>query len=100
MNTMKWLLKREYWEHKGGFLWAPIVVAAFIGLLSIGSMLFGAIAGNNKGIFHSNGSDFTSALVSVVLPVEVPPATRMLRRSATAWRRIASWSADMISAAT
>jgi len=60
MNTMKWLLKREYWEHKGGFLWAPIVVAAFIGLLSIGSMLFGAIAGNNKGIFHSNGSEFTS----------------------------------------
>ncbi len=60
MNTMKWLLKREYWEHKGGFLWAPIVVAAFIGLLSIGSMLFGAVAGNNKGMFHANGTDFTS----------------------------------------
>ncbi len=28
MNTMKWLLKREYWEHKGGLLWAPGVVSA------------------------------------------------------------------------
>ncbi|MFL6709194.1 MAG: hypothetical protein ACJ8HI_13410 [Massilia sp.] len=27
MNTMKWLLRREYWEHKGSFFWAPAVVA-------------------------------------------------------------------------
>ena len=26
MNTFKWLLKREYWEHKGGFFWAPAIV--------------------------------------------------------------------------
>ena len=28
------LLKREYWEHKGGFLWAPLV-AGGISLLRI-----------------------------------------------------------------
>ena len=28
MNTYKWLLKREFWEHKGGFFWAPAVVGA------------------------------------------------------------------------
>lgn len=27
MNTFKWLLKREYWEHKGGFFWAPAVAS-------------------------------------------------------------------------
>ncbi len=27
VNTMKWLIKREFWEHKGGFFWAPVVVA-------------------------------------------------------------------------
>jgi len=27
-NTMKWLVRREYWENKGGFVWAPLVVAA------------------------------------------------------------------------
>ncbi len=28
MNTMKWLLRREFWEHKGAFFWTPVAVAA------------------------------------------------------------------------
>jgi ABC-2 type transport system permease protein len=28
MNTMKWLIKREFWEHKGAFVWTPLVVGA------------------------------------------------------------------------
>lgn len=28
MHTMKWLLRREFWENRGGFFWAPIVTAA------------------------------------------------------------------------
>ena len=35
MNTMTWLLRREYWENKGAFFWAPLIVAlvmlAFVG---------------------------------------------------------------------
>ncbi len=30
MNTLLLLLKREYWEHRGGFLWAPVWIMAFI----------------------------------------------------------------------
>ncbi len=30
MNTFLTLLKREFWEHKGGMLWAPIVVGALM----------------------------------------------------------------------
>jgi ABC-2 type transport system permease protein len=56
MNTMKWLLKREYWENKGGFLWAPLVVSGIIGLLTIGSMLFGIAASGDKGGLHIGGS--------------------------------------------
>ncbi|MBL8523573.1 MAG: hypothetical protein JNN20_07790 [Betaproteobacteria bacterium] len=33
MNTMKWLIKREFWEHKGGFFWAPMIVGALISAL-------------------------------------------------------------------
>jgi len=33
MNTYKWLLKREFWEHKGGFFWAPAVVGAIMTLV-------------------------------------------------------------------
>ena len=28
MKTMKWLLRREFWEHKGAMMWAPLVAAA------------------------------------------------------------------------
>lgn len=27
-HKLKWLLKREFWEHKGGFLWAPLISGA------------------------------------------------------------------------
>jgi ABC-2 type transport system permease protein len=30
MNTMKWLLRREFWEHKGALLWAPVIAAILI----------------------------------------------------------------------
>ncbi len=50
MNTMKWLLKREYWEHKGGFFWAPAVVSSIIALFAIGSMLITMAFGSKHGI--------------------------------------------------
>lgn len=31
-NTFQWLLKREFWENRGGFVWAPVItgiIAAF-----------------------------------------------------------------------
>jgi ABC-2 type transport system permease protein len=30
MNTFAWLLKREYWENRGGFLWAPLIAAGVV----------------------------------------------------------------------
>lgn len=36
LNTFAWLLKREYWEYRGGFLWTPAIVAlAFLALFLI-----------------------------------------------------------------
>jgi ABC-2 type transport system permease protein len=34
-TTLPWLLKREYWENRGGFLWAPAVTAGVILLLTL-----------------------------------------------------------------
>jgi len=28
MKTLPWLLRREFWENKGGFFWAPVITAA------------------------------------------------------------------------
>jgi ABC-2 type transport system permease protein len=36
--TMKWLLRREFWEYKGAMFWAPLAVAALL-VLSIGATL-------------------------------------------------------------
>ncbi|MRT95203.1 ABC transporter permease, partial [Xylella fastidiosa subsp. multiplex] len=35
-KTCVWLLKRDYWEHRGGFFWAPLItggIAVFLGIL-------------------------------------------------------------------
>ena len=34
-HKFKLLLKREFWEHKGGFFWAPLVAGAIFLLLSL-----------------------------------------------------------------
>lgn len=49
MNTFKWLLKREYWENRGGFLWAPVVVGGIAVLFSTIASVAGAmIARDNR----------------------------------------------------
>lgn len=41
MNTFKWLLKRESWEHRGGFLWAPVVAGAAFLVISLMAIIAG-----------------------------------------------------------
>ncbi|MDB5747859.1 MAG: hypothetical protein JWP72_2707 [Massilia sp.] len=45
MNTMKWLLRREFWEHKGGFVWAPLIAAAMMVVLVGGVLGYGFASG-------------------------------------------------------
>ena len=41
MNTFTTLLKREFWEHKGGMFWAPTIIGAIMSVFAIGSLVFG-----------------------------------------------------------
>jgi ABC-2 type transport system permease protein len=58
MNNMIWLVKREFWEHRGGFFWAPfwtgvaVLALTLVGLLAgeVGLMVHGA-----HGTFEVNG---------------------------------------------
>jgi ABC-2 type transport system permease protein len=49
-HKFKLLLKREYWEHKGGFLWAPLIAGGitllFTILAAIGITVFARRSGN------------------------------------------------------
>src|SRR3546814_5668877 len=67
------LLRREFWEHKGGFLWAPLVAGGIFLLLSmmgfgVGEMAARRATGNfqvGDGQVQFNGIDlgaFTSQM--------------------------------------
>ncbi|WIH03520.1 ABC transporter permease [Xanthomonas translucens pv. graminis] len=52
LSSFKWLLKREFWEHRGGFLWAPVIAGSVITVLYALLALIGTVAGHGDG---SNG---------------------------------------------
>jgi len=58
MNTMKWLVKREFWEHKGGFFWAPVCVGAIMTFFLAATLFVGVAMGSKHGI-HINGNVVT-----------------------------------------
>ena len=66
--TMKWLLKREFWEHKGGFFWAPAVVGAIMTLAFTVSMIAMVAFGSKHGM-DFNGVRVTD-LSKIVDPVQ------------------------------
>lgn len=59
MNTFPTLLKREFWEHKGGMLWAPVIVGGIMGVFAAGSMIFGATMAR-ENMVNVNGLKVTS----------------------------------------
>ena len=68
MNTYKWLLKREFWEHKGGFFWTPAVVGALM-TLGTGASVIAALAMKSQHGFQINGQQ-VGKLSEVVSPAE------------------------------
>ncbi len=50
MNTMGWLVKREYWEHRGGFLWTPIWASGVMLALTIFGIISAEVVGSRVNI--------------------------------------------------
>ncbi len=55
MKTMKWLLKRELWEHKGALVWAPIIAAALMLVVISTTILWGLAQGGFHGEVDFDG---------------------------------------------
>jgi ABC-2 type transport system permease protein len=68
--TMKWLLRREFWENKGSMFWAPAVVAALLVLLVGGSMVYGLAVHGAPGIVHINGQPMSHGAFAAAMPAE------------------------------
>jgi ABC-2 type transport system permease protein len=43
-HKFRLLLRREFWEHRGGFLWAPVIAGAIILILSVMMIFVGEVA--------------------------------------------------------
>ena len=43
-HKLKLLLRREFWEHKGGFFWAPIWAGGISLLLTLMALVVGEVA--------------------------------------------------------
>jgi ABC-2 type transport system permease protein len=59
MNTMKWLLKREYWEHKGGFFWTPAVIGTIMSVILAVSLIAAVSFGSKHGM-QINGTQVSN----------------------------------------
>lgn len=49
MKTFYWLIKREMWEHRGGFFWTPIITGGVFLLLNLMGIITGEVMGRNAG---------------------------------------------------
>lgn len=49
LNEMYWLVKREFWEHRGGFLWTPVIVGGVFLLLNLMGIVGGEVIGAQHG---------------------------------------------------
>jgi ABC-2 type transport system permease protein len=49
MKTLYWLVKREFWEHRGGFIWAPAITGMVFLLLNLMGIVSGEVFGSRHG---------------------------------------------------
>ncbi|KLB20638.1 hypothetical protein [Xanthomonas hortorum] len=49
-RTFGWLLKREYWEHRGGFVWAQIITGGIAVFFALLGAVIGAISARRNMI--------------------------------------------------
>ncbi len=58
-KTMYWLVKREFWENRGSFLWAPVITGGIMLLLTLMGIITAEVFRMRSGI-HFNGIDFNA----------------------------------------
>jgi ABC-2 type transport system permease protein len=69
MKTMKWLLRREFWEHKGSMFWAPVVLAGIVFATIASTLVYGlAMHGIHATV---NGQQVTKLAMFRSLPMEM-----------------------------
>ena len=50
VQTFLWLLKREYWEHRGGFFWAPLIAAGVMIAITLLTLIVAEATAARHGV--------------------------------------------------
>jgi ABC-2 type transport system permease protein len=64
-HKFKLLLRREFWEHKGGFFWAPLVAGGISLLLTLMAIIVGEVVARKaiaEGKFHGDSNMMVNGL--------------------------------------
>jgi ABC-2 type transport system permease protein len=69
-NTMKWLLRREFWEHKGSMFWAPLIVGSLLVVLLGCTISYGILSHGIPTHVTINGQALQHARLDQILPEE------------------------------
>jgi ABC-2 type transport system permease protein len=51
ITHFKWLVKREYWEHKGGFFWAPAIISILMAIFLLIGLAASLYVGSSGSLF-------------------------------------------------
>lgn len=65
MNDILWLTRREYWEHRGGFLWTPVWITAAILVVSVIGIITAEVLGTRAGVHVNFGMSLDSLTASL-----------------------------------
>jgi len=66
-KTLYWLVRREFWEHRGGFVWAPVITSIVFLVLNMMGIVSGEVLGARNG-FHFGpleGQDLAAKIQSM-----------------------------------
>jgi len=50
VQTFFWLLKREYWEHRGGFFWGPLIAGGVVIAITVLSLVIAEATAARHGV--------------------------------------------------
>jgi len=77
-NTMQWLLRREFWEHKGSMFWAPLIVGALLVVLMGGTLAYAITVHGIPEHMMVNGHWINDPRLAAALPDKTTIAAGML----------------------
>jgi ABC-2 type transport system permease protein len=77
MNTFKWLLKREYWENRGGFFWAPLLTSVIYLFFHVFGLILAAF-GIREASEHNAEFNLSHGMAELADPEHAADVSRVI----------------------